>query len=248
MTFLVFFHGWAGDGRIWQRQAQAFQGRMEVLTPAMPGWDAGWVENYLGNLPLKECFLVGWSLGGMMLLEALACIDAAPAGLLLVAGAASFCKRPDYPLGQTPAAVRAMRRALKTDAPGVVRDFVRRCLAPEEKALEEEVQTLFGPEPRPEALAPGLDYLLDKDLRPVLPRLSLNRVALVQGEQDEIITVEQAKFLHQHLPGSRLWNLPGAGHLPFFTQAEEFNRILAGFLREGAGAHGPWPPPSNPPQ
>jgi pimeloyl-ACP methyl ester carboxylesterase len=38
--------------------------------------------------------------------------------------------------------------------------------------------------------------------------------------------VAQGRFLHQQIPGSRLYLLPGAGHLPFLTQAAAFNEIL----------------------
>ncbi len=56
---------------------------------------------------------MGWSLGGMLLLEALSGLtDPSPGGLVLVGVAPVFTRRPDYPWGQPPAVVRAMRRAL----------------------------------------------------------------------------------------------------------------------------------------
>ena len=113
MTTLVFFHGWGASGRVWERQAAAFGDRMPVLMPTVPVWEVGWFAEYLQGLDLQECLLVGWSLGGMLLLEALSRLtDPSPGGLVLVGVAPVFTRRPDYPWGQPLGVVRAMRRAL----------------------------------------------------------------------------------------------------------------------------------------
>ena len=94
-----------------------FGDRLTVLAPTAPVWDAGWFIDTLQPLPLQECVLVGWSLGGS-LLEALSRLGgAAPAGLVLVGVAPVFTRRRDYPWGQPPAVVRAMRRGTAGQPP-----------------------------------------------------------------------------------------------------------------------------------
>ena len=73
----------------------------------------------------------------------------------------------------------------------------------------------------PGTLAAGLDYLLNRDLRPLLPRLPAGAV-IIQGQEDRIVAPAQGEFLQEQLPGARLNLLPGAGHLPFLTQARGF--------------------------
>ncbi len=206
-----------------------FPAPLKVLTPAIPAWDREWLVNYLGNLPLEHTAVAGWSLGGMLLLEALAEMAGPPAALVLVAVPAVFCQRPDHPLGQPPAAVRAMRRAMVTDPRRVLRDFALDCLAPGEEAFTDEVATLFMPPEAGADLARGLDYLLRQDLRPLLPRIS-GPLTIIQGDRDRIVPLNQAEFLHRHLPGASLVILPGAGHLPFWTQAAAFNGILSDII------------------
>jgi pimeloyl-ACP methyl ester carboxylesterase len=70
ITTLAFFHGWGASGLIWEQQAAAFGRRLTVLTPTVPVWEVGWFADFLRDLPLQETLLVGWSLGGMLLLEA----------------------------------------------------------------------------------------------------------------------------------------------------------------------------------
>ena len=198
---------------------------LNIFTPTIPSWPPDWLADYLKNFFLSETIIVGWSLGGMLLLETLAAGGIHPAHLVLVGVAPVFCRRPDHPWGQPPAAVRAMRRALRSDANRVLQDFASRCLAPGEETYRQEVDGLFSGGYLESDLAQGLDYLLNADLRPLLPNLA-GAVTIIQGEQDRIVEAAQARYLQEHLPGSSLFLLPGAGHLPFWTQAGAFNRIL----------------------
>ena len=232
MTTLVFFHGWGASGRVWERQAAAFGDRMPVLTPTAPVWEEGWFAEYLRGLDLQECLLVGWSLGGMLLLEALSRLtDPPPGGLVLVGVAPVFTQRPDYPWGQPLGVVRAMRRALTKNTkntknpPQVLAEFAEQCLAPGEAAFASQAREAFAVPAAAGTLAAGLDYLLHRDLRPLLSRLPAGAV-VIQGQADRIVDPAQGRFLQEHLSGARLNLLPAAGHLPFLTQAAAFNGIL----------------------
>jgi pimeloyl-ACP methyl ester carboxylesterase len=226
MTTLVFFHGWGASGQVWERQAAAFGGRMPVLTPTVPVWEVDWLAEYLRGLDLQECLLVGWSLGGMQLLEALSRHQAPPPnGLVLVGVAPVFTQRPDYPWGQPLAVVRAMRRTLRNNTPQVLAEFSEQCLAPGEAAFAAQAREAFAVPAATGTLAAGLDYLLQCDLRPLLSSLPAGAV-VIQGQADRIVDPAQGRFLQEHLPGARLNLLPAAGHLPFLTQAAAFNGIL----------------------
>ncbi len=225
MLHLVLLHGWGATGAVWRRQEEVFGGTCKVHAPTLPQWDAACVLRFLEKIPPGRTVAVGWSLGGMLLLEALARSRIEPAGLILVGTPAVFCRREGHPWGQAAAAVRAMRRALQKDAPKVLADFASACLAPEETGFREEVKGLFVSDMAEDHLAAGLDYLLAADLRPVLAEIQ-GRTIIVQGDRDGIVPWEQGRFLHQRLSGSRLITLSGAGHLPFVTQAARFNEIL----------------------
>ena len=166
----------------------------------------------------------------------------APGGLVLVGVAPVFTRRPDYPWGQPLAVVRAMRRAFTENTENtkntknpqqVLAEFAEQCLAPGEAAFASQAREAFAAPAAAGTLAAGLDYLLHRDLRPLLPRLPAGAV-VIQGQEDRIVPPAQGRFLQEQLAGARLNLLPGAGHLPFLTQAAVFNRILAECLREAS--------------
>jgi pimeloyl-[acyl-carrier protein] methyl ester esterase len=226
MKTLVLLHGWGASGAIWQRQALAFGDECHVLTPEISRWDADWLTEYLAAAPLRESVLVGWSLGGMLLLETLARLEGpAPLTTVLVGAAPVFCRQPDHPWGQPVAALRAMRRTLRSEPRRVINDFARACLAPGEESYRPEVAAGFDFSAAPAHLASGLDYLRDKDLRGLLPSIP-GRIIIIQGEQDKIVPPAQGRFLQGHLPKSELRLMAGAGHIPFLTQAAAFDGIL----------------------
>ena len=104
-------------------------------------------------------------------------------------------------------------------------EFAEQCLAPGEAAFASQAREALASQAGPETLAAGLDYLLHRDLRPLLSRLPGGAV-VIQGQEDRIVPPAQGEFLQEQLPGARLNLLPGAGHLPFLTQPAAFNGIL----------------------
>ncbi|MDD3582022.1 MAG: alpha/beta fold hydrolase [Desulfobacca sp.] len=231
MTTLVLVHGWAASSRIWERQREHFGASLELRTPDLPAWEADWLEDYLRPLALDQTVLVGWSLGGMLAVEALARLASAVRHLVLVGVAASFCRRPDFAEGVAPALVRARRRQLWSDPPQVIQEFAQLCLAPGEQNFGQDCLSLWPPSGVPEFLASGLDYLLAQDLRPYLGRVTGN-ITIVHGDADRITPVAQAYYLKEQIPGARLEIYQDTGHLPFLTRAAKFNALLMELVDE----------------
>ena len=235
MTNLVFLHGWGTSGHIWRRQTEAFAGAgLKVLTPTFPSCEVSWLVDYLKKLPLAETVLVGWSLGGMLLLEALSRANLMPAKVVLVATPACFCAGEDHPVGQPRAAVRALRRTVRQDPRRGLADFAGRCLDPGEADFREEMLENFQYQEAGADLPSGLDYLLNTDLRHQLAAIPPGTL-IIQGDEDTIVPPEQAEILSQYLKDAQVVRLPGAGHAPFLTQAEAFNEVIRKIMEGGPG-------------
>lgn len=64
-------------------------------------------------------------------------------------------------------------------------------------------------------------------------------VLLVVGSQDRLIPAEAVHELGQVIPGARVVEIPGAGHSPYFEQADAWNDVVLSFLsviEEGGGS------------
>jgi pimeloyl-ACP methyl ester carboxylesterase/class 3 adenylate cyclase len=84
-------------------------------------------------------------------------------------------------------------------------------------ASPQMVQTLF-------------DMVLETDVRDLLP--SIRVPTLVLHRQEEIVPIEGARYMAEHIPGARLVVLPGMDHIPFYGDgdgyAEEIEEFLTG--------------------
>jgi pimeloyl-ACP methyl ester carboxylesterase len=79
------------------------------------------------------------------------------------------------------------------------------------------------------ALAQRLDLLPRLDLRPLLPAIP-TEVLLIQGTADRLVPRVHYEELLAGLPHARGVLLPGVGHMPHYTHAEELGRTVADFL------------------
>jgi pimeloyl-ACP methyl ester carboxylesterase len=131
--------------------------------------------------------------------------------LVLVASTPRFCTTADWPWGQAPAALRALRAGLRRDPRRALRGFLAGCAEPDPvdaDALERGVEAAL--DPGLPHLAAGLDYLDATDLtgRPGLPEL---RIACIHGEADRVIPWQASGALARNRAGF-LEVLAGSGH------------------------------------
>jgi pimeloyl-[acyl-carrier protein] methyl ester esterase len=229
MKNLILLHGWAADSRIWEKQREFLEGQAKLWIPDLPDWDAAWLRERLDDFDPIATILVGWSLGGMLALEACAA-GYRPRALVTIGACASFCRRPDYGVGVAPAVVRGMRQRLQTAPLEVVANFQRQLLAPGERQWEEYLAQLLPQSGDVLYLSQGLEYLRTRDLREALPRVEAESLTIVHGERDRIAAAAQAYVLGEHLPGARLVLLAGAGHAPMVSRSQEINDLIVNFL------------------
>jgi pimeloyl-ACP methyl ester carboxylesterase len=66
---------------------------------------------------------------------------------------------------------------------------------------------------------------LDLDLRPLLSQIS-QPALILHGEADRILPVDSSRWLATQLPHNQLHILPGAGHAPMMTYAQEVTEAI----------------------
>jgi len=175
--------------------------------------------------------VVGWSLGGMVALDALADRDApAVAGVALVGCAARFCRGDGWPWGASAAEVRALRAALRRNVVEALAAFRAQCARPFEMPGEARwrdaaaMAEAWGPE----ALSAGLSWLSAFDARARIAGAWRWPTVCVHGGADAVVPSAAAEATARRL-AVRLEVIPGIGHdMPMRCPHETAEAILRG--------------------
>jgi pimeloyl-[acyl-carrier protein] methyl ester esterase len=207
---IVCVGGWGSANDAWTDLARELSGF--ALDP-LPWWrcldaDGGALRDAVSGTP--PALLVGWSLGGTVVLRAL--LDGLAPGVpaCLLAATARLVADADYP-GADPRMLRAMRMRLSRDPAGVMADFAALCEAPgPANGFAARLAARSRAVPAA-ALSAGLAFLAEIDLRDRLPALSRS-VTWLHGDADAVIPAASARHAAERSPAIRLERLPGAGH------------------------------------
>jgi pimeloyl-ACP methyl ester carboxylesterase len=166
--------------------------------------------------------VIGWSLGAMVALEALPALAGRLAALQLIAP----CLR--FTAGWPARVLERMRRRCAEDPARVLDAFGRSLVAPGEEGF---APVLRAGRP-PAALLAGLDYLAGRALPPPAEPPGCP-VRVIHGGADPVVPAELSISVAEALSAERRV-LPGAGHAPHLSRAEECAAFLRGEAVDGA--------------
>lgn len=212
---------------------------------SLPGMAAA-LADLLGRLGVAPAWIVGHSAGAAI--AARLCLDGrvAPRGLVGLNAAM-------LPLGGLAGRVFSPAAKLLALNPLVPRVFawragdaaaVRRLVDSTGSRLNGPGQALYGRLVRdPGHVAAALGMMAQWDLQPLqreLPRLATPLV-LVVGERDRTLPPSHADAIAARVAGSRVWRLPGLGHLAHEEDPSRLLALLTGVVRGDGTAIGSAP-------
>jgi pimeloyl-[acyl-carrier protein] methyl ester esterase len=224
---VVWVHGWGMSSVIW-RAVPAFAAG-PALALDLPGhggrlWDAGlgadaglWADDLLARASERAVW-VGWSLGGLLALEAARRAPGRVARLILLAATPRFVAQGQGGCGMVADTLGQFMLGLVQDQALTLQRFLALQTVGAEGARE--VRALLGqvvaksPPASEEALRAGLAILRDTDLSASLDGLDLP-VRVLLGERDRIVPPCVAEMYRQALPHAEIHIQAGAGHAPF---------------------------------
>ena len=249
---LALIHGWGIGSACWGAAADALAATLgagwRIHRVSLPGYDnnpdgtadgntdadksfAACADALLATLP-AGVILCGWSLGGLLALQAAASAAQRVGGLILVGSTPCFTQRHDWNAAQSPAVLAAFRAALAGDAAATRKRFLALLNQGDSqaRALTRTLTAalLASAEPSPAALARGLDWLRDVDLRHRLPEIAVPTL-IIHGESDTLTPPEAGRHLAAGLPNAQLVSF-AAAHAPFLADAPGFAESVAAFL------------------
>lgn len=237
---LACLHGWALSSHIWTPLIDRLAGRATLQTADLPGHgdspvgplglDA-WTDTVLANIDTPTV-LMGWSLGGLVALNAARRQPDVVRGLVLVATLPRMLHASDWPWGMKDAAITATANGLEQNFDATLKGFLQQQVLaePGAGATVQAIQNdLLAVRPDPVGLKAGLDILYEADLRADLADIDTPAL-VVAGEHDRMAHPDGMAWLAEQMPNADYWRVPGAAHTPFLSHADEFAGRTAEFM------------------
>ncbi|BCR05741.1 O-methylpimelyl-ACP methylesterase [Desulfuromonas versatilis] len=244
---LVLLHGWSMSSVVFSEALEAFSGEFRVLAPDLrghgasdPGPGYGFAElggdlaQWFAGLDLENAAVLGWSMGGQVLLELYPRLRARIERILLVGSTPCFTASAAWPHGLPAGQVRAMARNLQRAYLKTMGDFFALQFAGEEIARQRyrrivEFAVRAGRLPDPDVALAALEALGGADQRGDLGAVDCPAL-VVHGELDRITPAGAGRYLAEQLPQGRLALLPETGHGPFLSRPEATFALWREFL------------------
>lgn len=237
-------HGWAMHSGLFRDLADALPG-VDWRGIDLPGHgrnrENAWPDDpdsLIGGLieELPEgSWLLGWSLGGLLAMQAALKYPKRFTGLLLVSATPCFIAREHWPDGVAAGLLKAMALELAANPEVVVDRFlaleIHGSAHPRDELKRLKALARAHGLPDKAALLAGLKHLATTDLSGRLPEIRCP-VLLLGGRRDKLVPWASLEHTHRLLPNSRLVRVAGAAHAPFLTDAAAVADAIRGFLHE----------------
>jgi 3-oxoadipate enol-lactonase len=236
---VVLLHAFPLDRRMWSPQVEALGG--PLLVPDLRGFGksgacpaAESISDFaldiagLLDLEAQPSVVCGLSMGGYIALELMRNRPDLVAALVL-ADTRAEADSPEARDGREATA----RDVLENGVGGLADSMPGRLLSArsrtERPKLAESVKRLIA-EQRPEGVAGALRAMAARpDSRALLPKIAVPTLVIC-GSDDIVTPPEASRLMAREIPGARLVEIDGAGHLSNLEQKEAFNAAVVDFL------------------
>ena len=232
---VVLVHGWAQSGAAWPEGVDGYRtyavdlrGHGESDEP-LDGYrdSAAWAEDLAAVLAHvgRPAVLVGWSYGGLVIMDYLRVHGTAQVTGLVLAGAITEIGRgrPGGKIGQV---MRAALPAALTDDDALA-DF---CAAMAPALTVDTVKQLTVAALRVSPAVRAALFQRDVSSADVLAAIDVPTVVL-HGVDDQVVSPAAGEHAAATIPGADLVLLPDTAHLPFLERPVEFAAALAKVAR-----------------
>lgn len=248
---LVLLHGWAMHGGVFAPLVERLRARHTLHVVDLPGH--GRSRDCGVPLQLEACVAAiaavvprapwcGWSLGGLVALQAAATRPARVPALAMLCASPRFVRADDWRFGVSAEIFRDFAAGLRSDYRGTLERFVALEAYGSDHAREEIRALRDGlfarGEPAASTLADGLALLETTDLRDLLPALPVPSLWLA-GRRDRLVDPRAMQAAAALAPAAGFHVIEHAGHAPFLTHADEVAAHLDAFLAHAVEAVAP---------
>jgi 3-oxoadipate enol-lactonase len=246
-TALLLIHGFPLDSRLWHAQIVGLSSRVRVIAPDLRGCGRSDVPpgpysvdqhaddlvSLLDHLGIRRAVVGGLSMGGYITFAMWRRYPERVQALIL----ADTRAEPDSPQARANRDASAAR-VREIGPASFTEEMLPRIMAPASMEVplvrSRALRMMAGQSS--DGLIGALGALRDRpDSRALLPGISVP-VLVIVGREDVLTPPADARAMAGAIPGARVVEVPGAGHLSPLENPRAVNAALRGFLREVAAA------------
>ena len=200
--------------------------------PDMTGKDAATVIQQLDQQLPKDCWLMGWSLGGMLATALAAQRQSACAGVISYASNACFVACDTWPQAMPVTAFTEFRELCRNDLAAGLKRFALLCSqgAAQPRQLSRQLQGMTVDVESASALA-GLDLLAELDNRSAISAFAGSQLHLL-AKADALLPPEAATMLHELNPQATV-ELLGQSHASVLAEPQLLAQRIVSFIESG---------------
>lgn len=242
---LLLLHGWGLHGGVWDTLVPRLTPKFRVTRIDLPGHGRSRdvpMPPSLTELTLQTmaavppgAVVLGWSLGGLVALEAALRMPQRLRGLILANSTPRFITAEDWSCAMPLEQLGQFAQDLAEDYHATLQNFLSLQVRGDESAracLRQLRDSLFvHGEADTASLATGLEILKDSDLRPALKEVSVPTLVLAGG-YDRLTPAAASQYLAAYIPGARLELFSKSAHAPFISHTDAFVTAVLGFIDE----------------
>jgi len=241
---LVLVHGWGMNARVFDVLAQLLAGDFDVRALDLPGHGGrsgqsnnslqDWADDLAEQVP-EGSTVLGWSLGGQVVMRAALDHPDKLRRLILLASTPRFVADESWPHGMPATDLEDFGASLLADPQATLLRFLSlqtRGVSDQKSLLQQLRQHFLAlPQARAEALSGGLTILRETDLRQQLPRLAQPTLVL-HGALDALTPAAAGRWLAETLPDARYVELARAAHAPHLSHSADVAAAIGRFAHD----------------
>lgn len=232
---LILLPGWGLGGAALQPLAEALGGELRVEVHELPALTTAAVDDWLDELDARlpeDCWLAGWSLGGMLASALAARRGARCRGLITLASNARFVSSDAWPQAMPADTYATFYEGCAHNAGATLKRFAMLCAqgGGDARGLARRLQQGLPAADGAQLLA-GLEVLASLDNRAALAAFAGPQLHLL-AEQDALVPAAAAEHLLALLPAGEVDVLEDCAHAFVLEQPEALAALLLEFIRE----------------
>lgn len=238
---VVLVHGWCGSAASFRPVLERWSGSQAAIAVDLPGCgaspplddaprfvrQASALADAVDTAGIAASVVVGWSMGGMVLLEYLLAGSPASAAAFVGIGPRNV-SGPDYPHGRPAARYLAILDLLLDDPERALGQMVSQWSAG--RSVDPGWLVAQAVQTDPLVRLAGLVGLAQADFRNRLTCFDMP-VLQVHGMLDAQVPSESGDLLAELIGAERL-QIPGVGHMPFLEAPTAFDRAVARLVEQ----------------